>query len=50
MPYKQFMGYLYAVKAQKLHDHKMLINAFRAAQADKKDLTKYLAEMDEWLN
>ena len=50
MPYKQFMGYLYAAKAQKIHDHKMLINALRIAQADSKDLTKYLVEMDEWLN
>ena len=48
MPYKQFMGYLYAAKAQKIQSHKMLINAMRIAQADSKDLTKYLAEMDEW--
>lgn len=50
MPYKQFMGYLYAAKVQKIQSHKMLINAMRIAQADSKDLTKYLAEIDEWLN
>ena len=44
------MGYLYAVKLQKVQDHKMLINAMRVSQADKKDLDKYLAGMDEWLN
>lgn len=50
MPYKQFMGYLYAAKAQKIHDHKMLINAMRVSQVDKKDLDKYLKDIDTWLD
>ena len=44
------MGYLYAAKAQKIHDHKMLINAMRVSQVDKKDLDKYLKDIDTWLD
>ena len=39
-----------SAKAQKIHDHKMLINAMRVSQVDKKDLDKYLKDVDTWLD